>query len=275
MGAYGWQRDKKGSAGKSFATGNVILPSEPTPKRRKLVWKREGLPPSADAQPPQAAERPSPPAQGPATGSSTPASAATRSPANEVPAPPCRHPHQSHQLQPSPGSSSRAPLHSAHARRPPPASQGLDAKQANLDALRQQILSRQAQVEACAAARQAAARRAANAEEQQRQKELRRRKLEAGFSEAFEAAKAAAAQEIAAGRAAAVSANECEVQRVLRAKSDYDVLQLEPGADAAAVRRRFREMAVTLHPDKCRLPGASDAFQRLVLAFQGVAKYAK
>jgi hypothetical protein len=34
-------------------------------------------------------------------------------------------------------------------------------------------------------------------------------------------------------------------------------------------------MAVTLHPDKCRLPGASDAFQRLVLAFQGVAKYAK
>lgn len=47
------------------------------------------------------------------------------------------------------------------------------------------------------------------------------------------------------------------------------------GADAVAVRRRYREMAVALHPDKCSVKGASDAFQRLVLAYQGVAKYAK
>jgi curved DNA-binding protein CbpA len=31
------------------------------------------------------------------------------------------------------------------------------------------------------------------------------------------------------------------------------VLQLKPGAGAAALRRRYREMAVALHPDKCKV----------------------
>jgi len=31
------------------------------------------------------------------------------------------------------------------------------------------------------------------------------------------------------------------------------VLQLKPGASAAALRRRDREMAVALHPDKCKV----------------------
>lgn len=60
------------------------------------------------------------------------------------------------------------------------------------------------------------------------------------------------------------------VARVLEAHSDYDTLQvrlhtlynnkkrhpclqLRIGCDAAAVRRRYRELAFALHPDKCKV----------------------
>ena len=33
------------------------------------------------------------------------------------------------------------------------------------------------------------------------------------------------------------------------------LLQLQPGADTATIKRRYREMAVSLHPDKCRCVG--------------------
>jgi hypothetical protein len=36
-----------------------------------------------------------------------------------------------------------------------------------------------------------------------------------------------------------------------------------------------RELAVSLHPDKCSAPGAKDAFQRLVRAYQNLSKYAQ
>lgn len=35
-----------------------------------------------------------------------------------------------------------------------------------------------------------------------------------------------------------------------------------------------REMAVALHPDKCKQAQAKEAFQRLVKAYQNLAKYA-
>lgn len=53
------------------------------------------------------------------------------------------------------------------------------------------------------------------------------------------------------------------------------LLQLQPGATGAAVRRRYRELAVTLHPDKCRSEGASEAFQRLVRAYQSLLQFAR
>ena len=36
-----------------------------------------------------------------------------------------------------------------------------------------------------------------------------------------------------------------------RARDDYEVLRLPPGCTLAALKRRYREMAVALHPDKC------------------------
>ena len=36
-----------------------------------------------------------------------------------------------------------------------------------------------------------------------------------------------------------------------RARDDYEVLRLPPGCTLAALKKRYREMAVALHPDKC------------------------
>ena len=91
---------------------------------------------------------------------------------------------------------------------------------------------------------------------------------------------------------------------MLAARDDYEVLRLPVGAAAAALRKRYREMAVALHPDKCRVCSgvgaracmhasdvaearvcegvcmhtqvarATDAFQRLVQAYNSLLKVA-
>jgi DnaJ domain len=48
-------------------------------------------------------------------------------------------------------------------------------------------------------------------------------------------------------------ADEVEVARVLAASTDYAVLQVQPGTAATDIKRRFREMAISLHPDKCKV----------------------
>ncbi len=72
--------------------------------------------------------------------------------------------------------------------------------------------------------------------------------------QAFKLAKETAAADIAKSNRVTVSAADAaEVARVLAARDDYAVLRVQPGASSAAVRRRYREMAVSLHPDKCRV----------------------
>jgi len=48
------------------------------------------------------------------------------------------------------------------------------------------------------------------------------------------------------------------------------VLGLPTGAaiEPAAAKRHFRHLARLLHPDKCGLPGAAEAFSRVLEAFQ-------
>ena len=62
-------------------------------------------------------------------------------------------------------------------------------------------------------------------------------------------------------------------------RSGSQVLGVPPGAAEADVRRRFRQMAPRVHPDKCRLPRAEDAFKllntavmRLLLPANGYAQ---
>ncbi|KAK2080065.1 hypothetical protein QBZ16_002461 [Prototheca wickerhamii] len=68
-------------------------------------------------------------------------------------------------------------------------------------------------------------------------------------------------------------ADEKEVDRVLKAGSDYQVLQLEPGASAAEAKKRYRQMAIALHPDKCDVPRAGEAFHRVVTAYRSISSF--
>ena len=52
----------------------------------------------------------------------------------------------------------------------------------------------------------------------------------------------------------------------------YAVLGLAPDADAAALRRAYRRLALRLHPDKADHPEARDAFAAMQLAFRSMQK---
>ena len=49
------------------------------------------------------------------------------------------------------------------------------------------------------------------------------------------------------------AASSAEVDRVLAAKTDLDVMQVKPGASTAAIKKRYRAMTLALHPDKCKV----------------------
>ena len=139
----------------------------------------------------------------------------------------------------------------------------LEALKRNLEARRQELrhLSQSSKVE-----------ERERQKDDAREREERKRKLQAAFSGSFVEAKQSAAAEIAQSRGVEF-ADEKEIQRVLSASSDYGVLQLVPGADATAIRKRYKELAIRLHPDKCKVTGASEAFHRLVKAYQQLSKY--
>ena len=49
------------------------------------------------------------------------------------------------------------------------------------------------------------------------------------------------------------------------------VLQLEPGSDAKSIKTAVRKLARKVHPDKCSLPGAAEAFKAVVEAAEHVS----
>lgn len=100
-----------------------------------------------------------------------------------------------------------------------------------------------------------------------------RQHLQAAFAEAFKEAAQQAAADATAPRPSASAADAAEVARVLAATSDYDCLQIPIGSSADVIRRRYRDMAKALHPDKCGAPGAKDAFQRLFGAYTNLRSF--
>jgi|AntRauMFilla1563_2_1112583.scaffolds.fasta_scaffold383823_1 DnaJ-class molecular chaperone len=50
--------------------------------------------------------------------------------------------------------------------------------------------------------------------------------------------------------------------------------QVSAGSSQGEIRRRFKVLARLLHPDKCALPQAHAAFQRLHFAFQNLTSAA-
>lgn len=142
-----------------------------------------------------------------------------------------------------------------------------------MERLKAKIRQQQAKQEALKAAQQVQQQQ----QKQQEEMEARKSRLNSAFGSAFaNAAKAQAEAKQKQAAAAAAGANDAEtleeVQRVLASKSNYEVLQLKPGCSSAALKKRYRELAVRLHPDKCKVEGASDAFQRAHTAYQELLK---
>jgi curved DNA-binding protein CbpA len=108
---------------------------------------------------------------------------------------------------------------------------------------------------------------------EERLRNERRKRLDSSFAEAFESAKEAVAADIKACKQTIQFADDSEIKRILNAKSDYMVLGLSPGVDGATVRKRYRQIAITVHPDKCKHPNADQAFHRIVKAYRQLSKY--
>lgn len=53
------------------------------------------------------------------------------------------------------------------------------------------------------------------------------------------------------------------VQKVLRCRSHYEVLRISRHATYSEVKRAYKRLALRLHPDKNRAPGAEEAFRRI------------
>ncbi|CAE7287300.1 Dnajb12 [Symbiodinium natans] len=58
------------------------------------------------------------------------------------------------------------------------------------------------------------------------------------------------------------------VQRILRTKDYYDILEVPKNANEDVAKKAYRKLALKLHPDKNRAPGADEAFKKLSKAFQ-------
>eukprot|EP00798_Chlamydomonas_sp_ICE-L_P025856 gene25856-11528_t len=83
---------------------------------------------------------------------------------------------------------------------------------------------------------------------------------------------AAAAPSKVAAAPSVVIADVTEVARVLDAKNDYECLKLHVGSSMAQVKKTYRQLAMALHPDKCKVEGASEAFQRVNQAYNKLSK---
>ena len=53
------------------------------------------------------------------------------------------------------------------------------------------------------------------------------------------------------------------IKRVLATTDLYEILQVDRDADHGVIKKSFRSKALLLHPDKCDLDGAKEAFQKL------------
>mmetsp|Transcript_131692 Transcript_131692/g.380900 ORF Transcript_131692/g.380900 Transcript_131692/m.380900 type:complete len:384 (+) Transcript_131692:108-1259(+) len=58
------------------------------------------------------------------------------------------------------------------------------------------------------------------------------------------------------------------VQRILRTKDYYDILEVPKDSNEDVVKKAYKKLALKLHPDKNKAPGAEEAFKKLSKAVQ-------
>uniref|UniRef100_A0A7S0R5K4 J domain-containing protein n=1 Tax=Pyramimonas obovata TaxID=1411642 RepID=A0A7S0R5K4_9CHLO len=270
-----------GGRGRGGPTGGPAA-FDPTAPRRN-VWKRGDPPataPVASSSGLNATAPPFRPASGAgASSSGLNASAASFKPANGAP-PAGRQ---------FPGGGGRGPRsfyagegesrgtkRPAEATGPSESADEIRAKIAKLEAdkaafqdklLRASLLKKQQEKEE--------ARRKHREEEELRAARWKKQKAQAALNAGFAKGgvfkeSAERAEERQSEAAAAEAAAQREVTRVLAATSDAQCLQVGFGCDLDTVRKAYRALARSLHPDKCRVPGAKDAFQRVGQAYQNL-----
>lgn len=57
------------------------------------------------------------------------------------------------------------------------------------------------------------------------------------------------------------------VERIRHCKDYYEILNLKKDATESQLKKEYRKLALQLHPDKCRAPGATEAFKALGNAY--------
>lgn len=63
-----------------------------------------------------------------------------------------------------------------------------------------------------------------------------------------------------------------EIARILASRNDYDCLKVTDGATLSQIKSSYRRLAIAIHPDKCSLGGAAQAFQRINAAHTNLNK---
>ncbi|KAI6169995.1 DnaJ-like protein subfamily B member 12 [Aphelenchoides bicaudatus] len=61
--------------------------------------------------------------------------------------------------------------------------------------------------------------------------------------------------------------SEQHIERIKKCKDHYEVLQVSKKYDQTTLKKRYRELALKLHPDKCQADGASEAFKSVGNAY--------
>lgn len=56
--------------------------------------------------------------------------------------------------------------------------------------------------------------------------------------------------------------------RILGAKTLYEVLEVEKDCSGDQIKRSYRKIAIQVHPDRCKHPKATEAFQKVAHAYQ-------
>ena len=59
-----------------------------------------------------------------------------------------------------------------------------------------------------------------------------------------------------------------DVKRIVGMRSYYDILAVDRSATDDQVKKSYRKLALKFHPDKCKAPGAEEAFKKISKAFQ-------
>lgn len=164
----------------------------------------------------------------------------------------------------------------------PPAAKDHDvlkAKEEELQRMKAKVQALEQQAKAEQASKKALEDEQRQQEQHQQQLKNRKARLNSAFGAAFaNAAKTKSAESVQASTQQATTtepaaADIAEVKRVLSSKGDYEVLQLLSGCSRAELKKRYKEMAVRLHPDKCSEEGATSAFQRVHKAYQNLNKF--